>query len=390
MADFAIAFAALACILWLWLLLFRHGFWRAGPRLAASVGERTGWPSVAAVIPARNEAEVIADSIASLLAQDYPGPFRIILVDDDSRDGTGERARAVAAAASAVERLEVVQAPPLEEGWTGKLWAMENGLRHIASTFAVTPRYVLFTDADIAHPPDGVRRLVAKAEDDRRDLVSLMAKLNCSSPWERLLIPAFVFFFQLLYPFPAVNDPRRATAAAAGGCMLVRLSALAKVGGLPALRNALIDDCALARRIQSGGGRLWLGLADDTSSLRVYRSLAEIWNMVARTAYTQLRRSLLLLLATIAAMALVYLFPPALLLGQPLHHSWQAAGLAGLAWLLMAVAYAPTVSYYGRSFFAAWSLPLAALLFVAMTVDSAFRHWQGKGGLWKGRHYLVG
>jgi hopene-associated glycosyltransferase HpnB len=382
-SNLAALLAGLSLVGWLYLMLGRDAFWRAVPRLdAGAAPEPASWPEVVAVVPARDEAETIEAALVSLLAQDYPGELRIVVVDDHSADATPMIARRLREGAP--RPLEIVAAPPLPPGWSGKLWALAAGLRHAAAVAPGAP-WRLLTDADIAHDPASLRRLVAKALAERLDLVSLMVRLRCASGWERLLMPAFVFFFQKLYPFPAVNDPSRRVAAAAGGCMLVRAEALAAAGGLAAIRGALIDDVALARLLKGRGGRIWLGLSSSTRSLRAYRTLGPIWAMVARTADTQLGHSLLLLGGTVLAMALLYLVPPLVLLATPLHRSVAAAIFAALAWALLAWAYRPTVRLYRLP--AAWvlTLPLAALLFVAMTADSAVQHRRGRGGAWKGR-----
>ena len=383
MALLSICLAALALAAWLYLALGRRGFWHANQRLEPA-GKRgpVDWPTVAAVVPARNEAEVIEGSLRSLLAQDYPGKFGIVLVDDGSGDGTGEFARAIAQGAD--RPLAVVAGRPLPPGWTGKLWALSQGL-DVAGETLPDHAYAWLTDADIEHSPDVLRRLVAKADGDDRALVSVMARLNCDSLWERLLIPAFVFFFQKLYPFPTVNDPATSTAAAAGGCLLVRRTLLDRAGGITAIRDELIDDCALADRVRRAGGRLWLGLTADVRSRRPYARLVDIWDMVARSAYTQLRHSPWLLVGTLLGMALLYLAPPLLVLTSPLHGDWLAAGLAAAAWSTMAVLYRPTLQLYDRSAWAGLALPVAGLLYSLMTVSSAIRHWRGHGGRWKGR-----
>jgi len=330
---------------------------------------------VTAVIPARNEAATIGRTVGSLLAQDYPGELSVIVVDDNSDDGTAE-------AAGSDPRLRVIPGAPLADGWTGKLWAVSQGVREAGTA----PDYLLLTDADIEHDPGNLKRLVYKAETDGRHLVSLMVKLRCESFWERLLIPAFVFFFQKLYPFPAVNDPNSRIAAAAGGCMLVRRETLEAAGGIDAIRSAVIDDCALARLIKKRGS-IWLGLATRTRSLRAYDGLVEIWDMVARTAYVQLRHSPLALVGTLAGMAVIYLVPPlAFAVGTALRQG-PLASAGMIAWLLMALAYAPTLALYGR--FVAWALvlPVSAGLYTLMTLSSAMRHWRGRGAGWKGRHY---
>ncbi len=375
--------AALSVAAWLSLILLRGGFWRADQRLDMAPADAADWPAVAAIVPARDEAAVIGRSLAALLAQDYPGPFSVVVVDDHSDDGTAALALAAAAGAGKQDRLTVVRAAPLPAGWTGKLWALAQGIERTETGAA---RYLWFTDADIEHDPPVLRALVAKAEAERLDLVSLMARLSSAGMWERLLIPAFVFFFQKLYPFPWVNDPRRDTAAAAGGCALVRRDALDRAGGLKPLRSALIDDCALARAIKPGGA-IWLGLATATHSIRAYAGLGGIWMMVTRSAFAQLRDSTLLLAATVAGMVVLYLVPPAAAIGGAVAGDALAAGLGAVAWLLMAASYVPTLRLYGQPAPTAALLPLAGLLFTLMTVDSALRHWRGRSGAWKGRTY---
>jgi hopene-associated glycosyltransferase HpnB len=373
--------AALGLAAWVYLVFFRHGFWRTRERLPAAPAPAR-WPAVAVVVPARDEAETIAATLASLLAQDYPGSLSVTLVDDGSSDGTGDIARALAARDA---RLGVVPGTKLPAGWSGKLWAVETGLR-AASAEA---EYVFLTDADTVHASASLRRLVAHACASGRDMVSLMVRLSCASSWERLLTPAFVFFFQMLYPFAAVNDDRNRTAGAAGACVLVRRDALARAGGIAAIRDALIDDCALAAALKRSGGRLWLGLADDSESLRRYAVLSEFWAMVARTAYTQLHYSPLLLLGTVLAMAVIYLGPP-LLLGCGLAlGAWPMAGLAGAALALMLASFRPILRYYQLPAWRTLTLPVVALLYLGMTMDSARRHWGGRGGGWKGRHYAA-
>ncbi len=382
LAEVTAAFGVLSVILWAGLLLSRGWFWRADQRLDEAVAnDRRDWPRVVAVIAARNEAPTIAQVVDSLFKQDYPGDFRIVLVDDNSDDGTAEKGRA----AGESERLGVVAGSPLEPGWTGKLWALKQGIEE-AARISPEATYILLTDADIAHDPENLRRLVAKAEDHRLDLVSLMVLLRCESLWEHLLNPAFVFFFQKLFPFPWVNDPDRSDAAAAGGCMLVRRTALVQAGGVGSIRDRLIDDCALAERIKRNGP-IWLGLAEKVHSLRAYDRLQGVWKMVARTAFTQLNQSTLALVGTVIAMALIYLAPPAVTLaGAAIGEA--VATLSGLAaWFLMAIAYRPTLRLYGQSGWLALLLPVAALLFTLMTVDSGRRHWRKQGGSWKGRNY---
>ena len=377
--------ALLALLVWLWLLLGWHGFWRARPRIEEQRDPPPwAWPAVVAIAPARDEAALLEATLGSLLAQNYPGELAVVLVDNHSADGTAAIAQSLAR--TALRPLEVVRAPPLPAGWSGKLWALDSGLRH-AGQVAPAAAYVLLTDADIAHAPDNLARLVAKAEAGRLDLVSLMVRLHCASFWERLLMPPFVFFFGLLYPFAAVNDPRSPVAAAAGGCMLVRARALQDAGGIDAVRGALIDDVALARAIKRrpGGGRIWLGLTTVTRSLRRYETLGAIWAMVARTADVQLRHSLWLLGFAMLGLALTFIVPSLALLVGLLRGDALVAGAGALALCAMALAFWPTVRLYRLGPAWALTLPLAAALFGTMTLDSAWRFRRGAGGRWKGR-----
>jgi hopene-associated glycosyltransferase HpnB len=377
--------AALALLAWVYLVLGRSGFWRARPRIEDDRAPAPpAWPAVVAVVPARDEEAYVGAALRSLLDQDYPGELTIVLVDDHSTDATRRIAENLGMGGA--RSLEVIAAPALPGGWSGKLWAVEQGVRRAGERWPEA-RYLLLTDADIAHAQDNLARLVAKAEAEELDLVSLMVRLRCESFWERLLVPAFVFFFQLLYPFAAVNQAGRRTAAAAGGCMLLRRRALAEAGGIAAIRHRLIDDVALARAVKHrpGGGRIWLGLGESAWSLRAYRSLGPLWAMVARSADTQLNHSLLLLAASVLGMALSFAGPPLAVLTWPIHGDAVAAALGGAAWLVMTAVYRPITRWYDLRWVWLLSLPLAALLFVAMTVDSAVQHRRGAGGRWKGR-----
>lgn len=340
------------------------------------------WPAVAAIVPARNEAATIAQVIEALARQDYPGPLSIVVVDDNSEDGTGAIATQAVSLPGAARPVSIVTGAALPTGWSGKLWAVEQGV--LASGES---EFLFLTDADTVHAPETVRRLVAQAESARHDLVSLMVRLACNSFWERMLVPAFIFFFQMLYPFPAVNDPRSKFAGAAGACVLVRRAALQRIGGISAIRAALIDDCALAGAVKRGG-TIFLGLADRSFSLRRYTSLGEFWRMVARSAFTQLRYSPALLLGAVLGMALVYLAPPLVFLSGALTGAWTAAMLSAAAWTLMCVAYVPTLTYHRLPAELAFALPAVAALYVLMTIDSARRHFAGTGGSWKGRTYI--
>ncbi len=364
-----IVLAAVALLAWAYLLLLHGRFWQAGPVLAPARPIHAA--AVDVVIPARNEAEGIDASLRSLLAQDYAGPLRIIVVDDRSTDGTGALARAIGD-----ERLAVIDGAERPAGWSGKLWAVEQGVA------CSTAPLLLLTDADILHDPAHVSTLVAKAERDRLDLVSEMVALRAASPAERALVPAFVFFFQLLYPFAWVNDPARRTAAAAGGTMLVRRGALERIGGIASLRGALIDDVTLAARIKRGGP-IYLGHSRVARSLRPYPGPADIWRMVARTAYVQLRLSPALLLGTVLGLALIWLAPPAVALSGHGAARWMAAA----AWAGSTMSYLPTLRRFGQSPAWALGLPAIATFYLLATIGSAVDHHRGRGVVWKGRAY---
>lgn len=396
----AVGIAIVPIVIWAGLLVVWGQFWRTDQRLPLEIAPLSNWPSVCAVIPARNEADVLPISLKSLLAQDYPGEFKIILVDDQSTDGTAAVAQQTADQMGKNHSLQILKGQPLPPSWTGKLWAMEQGTQQAQIS---NPDYILLTDADIQHDNLNLQRLVSLAETQQLDLVSIMVKLRCQSIWEKLLIPAFVFFFQKLYPFRWVNNPKRRMAAAAGGCILLHTDALTRIGGMQVLRNTLIDDCSLAAAVKSSGsqssssnsnssldraqGRIWLGLSTETISLRPYDTLTTIWDMVARTAFTQLNYSPLLLIGTLVGMALVYLLAPlSLVVGISTGNLNVAiAGLIG--WSLMTIAYWPMVRFYQCPMGFATLLPLIGLLYTGMTLDSALRHWRGQGGAWKGRVY---
>jgi hopene-associated glycosyltransferase HpnB len=371
---------------WLYLILGRSGFWRATPILDLVPPKRQDVPDVVAVLPARNEAAYIGRSLRSLLAQDYGGRLTVIVVDDHSEDAT--RAIAEAVPIPPNRSLEVIGAPPLPLGWSGKLWALREGLRHAAAQLPAAS-YVLLTDADIAHDRGNLQRLVAKVDADRLDLVSLMVRLHCEHFWDRLLIPPFVFFFRKLYPFAAVNRREALLAAAAGGCTLVRRTAAACAGDIEAIRDRLIDDVALAQRIKHHpvpfSGRIWLGLTTTTYSLRRQHGLRELWAMVARCAYTQLRHSLVRLSLTVLTMLALYLTPPLAMIGLPLHGERSVAALGLTGWLCMTLAYWPTVRLYRLGSHWVLTLPVAAIFYTMMTLDSALQYWRGRGGRWKGR-----
>jgi hopene-associated glycosyltransferase HpnB len=371
--------AVLALAIWIYLIVARGGFWRARERddVEQAAAEPQSWPSVVAVVPARDEAGVAPASIASLLAQDYPATFSIILVDDNSQDGTADAVRQAVHPASG--RLTILSGAQVAPGWTGKLWAVSQGVA-LAQTQPEPPEYLLLTDADIVHAPGTLRSLVARAQAGSLVLTSRMAKLRCVSLCERALIPAFVFFFQMLYPFAWVNQHNRKTAAAAGGCMLVARRSLTAAGGLAAIRHNVIDDCALAVALKKQGP-IELTLTERVVSIRPYRTLQDIRRMVARSAYAELNHSPLLLLGTVLGLALTFLAAPLMaVLGTGI------ARLAALAaWVLMALAFWPTLRFYRRSPLWAALLPAIAAVYMGFTLDSAYQHMRGRGGMWKGR-----
>lgn len=403
MGAILLGLTLLSLIIWLGLLSLRGQFWRSDQLLEVAETPLKYLPTVCAIVPARNEADLLPITLRSLLIQDYPGIFHVFLVDDRSTDGTAGCAEGVAHAVDRAIQFHLVSGESLPPGWSGKLWAVDQGIQKAT---ALTPDYFFLTDADIEHHKSNLRRLVTKAEQEDLDLVSVMVRLRCDSFWEKLLIPAFIFFFQKLYPFRWVNDPNKKTAAAAGGSMLIRREALEQIGGIQVIRQALIDDCALALAIKqksreaevqksipnsqspsSRKGRIWLGLSSLTRSLRPYPFLATIWDMVARTAYTQLKYSPLLLLSTLVGMTLIYLVPPVGLVLGIIFGNWPIAFTSLSAWLLMTLAYYPTIRFYKCPFWLAFSLPAIAFLYTLMTLDSAIRHWQGRGSFWKGRVY---
>lgn len=380
------ALSCVSLVIWGVLLGARGYFWRVQPPEPVTVMKPLeGWPAVVAIVPARNEADAIGEAVGSLLMQDYAGKFHVIVVDDHSTDGTADVARMAAQRQQCAGRLTVITAQPLPAGWSGKVWAQAQGIEAMR-LLHLNADWLLLTDADIGHPADALTQLVLRAQTEGRDLVSLMVRLRCDSFWEKALIPAFVFFFAKLYPFAWVNDPRKSTAAAAGGCMLVRRAALEEAGGIESIRAELIDDCSLAARIKHRGDGhhpVRLDVAQRSVSLRPYDSWRDIWNMIARTAFTQLHYSAWLLAATLAGMTIIYLVPPVAALGSIVcgKMNWPA----WLAWAAMSGAYAPMLHYYRRSLFWAPALPLVALFYVSATFASAWRYWRGKGGQWKSR-----
>ena len=369
--------AVIPVLIWVYLLIGRGQFWRVAARRAAILPPPAA-RRVAVVIPARNEAAVIGTTVASLVRQSFDGVIHLIVIDDDSTDGTAEVASAAARAAGALPRLTLLRSAALPVGWTGKLWALSQG---VAAAAELNADYFLFTDADTCHGPTSVASLVADAEAHDRDLVSRMVRLSTATAAERLLIPAFVFFFFKLYPPAWIAAPERKLAAAAGGCILIRPQALARAGGLQAIRSQIIDDCALARAVKDCGGRISLELTKETRSLRSYASATEIGAMISRTAFAQLRHSYLLLAATLLGLLFTYLLPAGLLLvADPPLVYW---GLTAL--LLMSLCYLPTVRFYSLSPLWSLCLPLIALFYAGAVIHSAVQYARGSGGKWKGR-----
>jgi hopene-associated glycosyltransferase HpnB len=368
---------AVTVLAWIYLLACRGGFWRVRHWLAPVLPERSHKKCVVAVVPARNEAAVVGEAIASLLQQSFIIPMHVVLVDDESTDDTIAAAQRAAGACGRSDALTVVRGRPLQAGWTGKLWALSQG---IACAEQRSPDYLLLTDADIRHAASNVATLLDRAESGY-DLVSYMSKLSCTSIQERLLIPAFVFFFFMLYPPAWIRSQHHSTAGAAGGCALVRPDALHRIGGIAAIRGEVIDDCALARAVKRSGRRVWLGLTETAQSIRPYETFDEILRMISRTAFNQLRHSTLLLVLTIVGLTAIYLLPPIFFLEARGSVAWLGAA----AWTLMAICYAPMVRFYGQPVIWSLTLPVAAGFYGWATVASAIAFWRGRGGAWKGR-----
>jgi hopene-associated glycosyltransferase HpnB len=378
MLSLSFILSIVAVGIWTYLLLFRGFFWREAPQLAPDLAPDS-WPELAVVTPARNEADVVGQSMAALLAQDYPGTIHIVLVDDDSTDGTAAAAERAAAQSKTQHTLTAIRNSALAPGWTGKLWAVNRGLIE-AARLAPNAKYVLLTDADILHERTSLRQLVSRAEQGGFKLVSLMARLKTETLAERALVPAYIFYFQKLYPFSLVSDPAHKMAGAAGGCMLVDRATLDAIGGIAAIRNQLIDDCALGKAIKAKGP-ISLGLADGVASLRGYPRWADVWMLIARSAFTQLGFSAAMLAVATIMMLATYVLPLAL----TLFAEGPARLLGAIAFLMMAFAYQPTLRYHRLSALWALALPLVATFYTAATIDSALRYWSGRGGQWKGR-----
>ena len=369
--------AAIPLAIWIYLFLARGNFWQLRED-DIYLQPLANWPRVAAIVPARNEAENIAKTVRSLAAQEYPGEFSIIVVDDYSEDGTAALAQKAANESGASQRVRIHSAAPLAPGWTGKLWALNEGVQ-VASEHK--PDFLWFTDADIEHAPDTLHRLVFRAEKDALDLVSLMVFLQAKTFPERLLIPPFLYFFLMLYPPRWIADPKARTAGAAGGCILLRRDALERIGGIASIRSDVIDDCALARAVKRSGGKIWMGLTRVSVSLRSYGTFVEIRDMIARTAFAQLRFSFVLLVVTLIGLSVTFWLAWILFFTGD-DPAWI---MASTAVSLMTTTFLLTVRFYDLSPVWAFTLPVAALFYGYATCVSAVRYWLGRGGQWKGR-----
>ena len=388
---------SLSLLAWVFLLLARNRFWLTEESLDPGKKGDTpeSWPSICTIIPARNEAEVLPETLPSVLNQNYPGELKFYLVDDHCDDGTGEKASELAEFTGQGEKFRVIEAPPTPEDWTGKVWALHQGFQRATKSDC---DLVWLTDADIDHGSTILEHLVSKLTSENRDAVSVMADLSTRTFPEKLLIPNFVYFFRLIYPFSRVNDRADETAAAAGGCVLFRKSLLSEAGGFQSFREAIIDDCALARTLRDEGGDLWLGLSHMAKSIRSYGSLSEIWKTISRSAFSQLNHSLLLLLGTVVGMLLLFLVPPAWfalgltglvtpVAGMNSAIALAVAGLGGATWLTLAFSFLPILNWYDLSAYYSLMAPLGGVLYTLMTVDSALSWFRGAGGKWKGRQY---
>jgi hopene-associated glycosyltransferase HpnB len=373
-----LSLAVISLLVWVYLAAAHGSFWWISRFMARTAHAAGGPLLVAAIVPARDEADVIGLSLASLLDQ-RGARVHVFLIDDASSDGTAAVALRTAESSSKGSQLTVLRGKPLPAGWSGKLWALEQGVKAAAS---LHPDYLLLTDADIVHSPENLANLIATAQDGKYDLVSLMVRLHCESLTERALIPAFIFFFLMLYPPLWIADPQRKTAGAAGGCILIDPQALEKAGGIAAIRYEIIDDCALARRVKNNGGRVWLGLTAETRSIRPYGSFANIGRMISRAAFNQLHHSIMLLLLTLLGLTIAYIAPPMLLLFM---HRLVPAVLGAASWLLMSLCFLPTIRLYGLNPLWSLALPVIAVFYMGATVHSALKFWMGKGGEWKGR-----
>ena len=372
-------FSCAILLTWLYLLMFRGAFWTA--RIERPPKQPSAWPSVVAVVPARNESKLISECVRSILAQEYEGNLHLIVVDDHSVDKTEEQARRGARAANSEQNLTVTTANPLPKHWIGKTWAMEHGWK-IAKTQLKENDYVWFTDADIKHTPAALKHLAGRAVDQNLELVSTMVLLKCRTFWEKVFTPAFIYFFKLLYPFNYVNTKPKRYAGAAGSCMLIKRATLEKIGGMKSIRKELIDDCALAKQIKNEG-HIWLGLTKDSVSQRGYSKFTAGWNLIARSAYTQLNYSLPSLLFCIVGLLLLFIYPPVIIFAGP----FPANILGIITWIVMTATYIPILHRYRCRPLWAIFLPIISLLYLTATIGSAIRHFSGANGSSKRRNH---
>ena len=386
-----LAAASLSLIIWLYLTFVHHGFWRRREFLPTSADTSSAsLPTVISLTPARSEAELIAQSLGSILRQSYKGSFRSVLIDDSSRDNTSQIAQSSAEKSGYSERLHVIEAAELPSNWSGKLWALQTGIETIDGSLNEPVDYYWLSDADISHDPDVLERLVAHAQREELGLVSLMVTLNCKSFWERIVIPAFVYYFQMLYPFASVNNPKHGLAGAAGGCILIRRDVLESIGGFHAIKDKLIDDCELGKAVKAKGYKIWLGHGTESRSLRGSSGLADLWKMVTRTAFVQLNYSYLTLFFAVFGMALIYGVPVFALVFGLFSSNWILTSLGAAAWGLMAVTYWPTLRAYKRNLFESFLMPVTAHLFMGMTLHAAWLHFRGSHSGWHDRVYVSG
>lgn len=381
------ALISLSLAIWLYLTFAYHGFWRRREFLPPHDSTPIQpWPTITSLTPARNEAALIAQSFSSILKQSYKGEFQSVLIDDASEDNTSEIAAQTAQTINRSHVIDIIQAAPLPKKWSGKLWALQSGFDH-KNAARTPPDYYWLSDADIYHKPHTLSRLVKFAQKKDLALVSLMVTLNCKGIWERIIIPAFIYYFQLLYPFKAVNNPKRSEAGAAGGCILIRRDALEAIGGFHAIKDRLIDDCALAETVKAQGFKIWLGHGPDSLSLRESAKFKDLGKMVSRTAFIQLNYSYFRLILAISGMFLIYILPVLCFLYGALTHKWLLMSIAGLSWALMAFTYWPTIKAYKRKILESTLMPITASLFMGMTLYSAWMHYRGTHSGWHNRTY---
>jgi len=384
LVNLTVMLSCISLLAWLYLAIFHHGFWKRREFLPP-IDAQNHWPGIISLTPARNEEAVISRSIQSLLSQSYQGQYRAILINDNSEDKTLKQAQSAIDNIDSSHSVDIMNAPALKSGWSGKLWALNHGLEMTRESYR--PDYYWLSDADITHDTNTLARLVTLARRNDLGMASLMVTLNCKTFWERLIIPAFIYYFQMLYPFAATANPKSQFAGGAGGCILIRADALEAIGGISAIKDTLIDDCALAKAVKTQSYKIWLGHGTESHSIRESSGLDDLWKMVTRTAFTQLNFSYFKLLGAIFGMFLLYAIPVIVALSGILTQNIPLAVIGASTWGLMALTYAPTVRAYGRSFLASFMMPFTAHLFMAMTLHSAWLHFRGSHSGWRGRIY---